>query len=228
MDFQERIDGDIKEAMKARQATRLGVLRMLKSALKNAAIEQGGAEARLDEASAQAVLRKEAKKRQDSIEGFTKGGRQDLADKEQEELGVLSDYLPKQLSPEELEALVSSVMAELGATSKAQMGLVMKAATALVEERLNLRVVAQRREQLNHRLATRQERDLQAFLRHLHQLLNLQAQAVPPHSEAFLQRFHGDAQMIDAFGFLRHATLQLSASLRVTRRAVGQASVSPA
>jgi len=142
MDFQERIDGDIKEAMKARQATRLGVLRMLKSALKNAAIEQGGAEARLDEASAQAVLRKEAKKRQDSIEGFTKGGRQDLADKEQQELGVLSDYLPKQLSPEELEALVSSVMAELGATSKAQMGLVMKAATEQVAGRADGRTVS--------------------------------------------------------------------------------------
>jgi uncharacterized protein len=129
MDFQERIDGDIKEAMKARQATRLGVLRMLKSALKNAAIEQGGAEVRLDEAAAQAVLRKEAKKRQDSIEGFTKGGRQELADKEQEELAVLGDYLPKQLSSEELDALVSGVILELGATSKAQMGVVMKAAT---------------------------------------------------------------------------------------------------
>ena len=129
MDFQERIDGDIKEAMKAKQATRLGVLRMLKSALKNAAIEQGGAEVRLDEAAAQAVLRKEAKKRQDSIEGFTKGGRQDLADKEQEELAVLAAYLPQQLTAAELEALVAGVIAELGATSKAQMGQVMKAAT---------------------------------------------------------------------------------------------------
>ena len=129
MDFQERIDGDIKEAMKAKQATRLGVLRMLKSALKNAAIEQGGAEVRLDEAAAQAVLRKEAKKRQDSIEGFTKGGRQDLADKEQEELAVLAAYLPQQLTAAELEALVAGVIAELGASSKAQMGQVMKAAT---------------------------------------------------------------------------------------------------
>lgn len=129
MDFQERIDGDIKEAMKARQVTRLGVLRMLKSSLKNAAIELGGAETRLDEAAAQAVLRKEAKKRQDSIEGFTKGGRQDLADKEQEELAVLGDYLPKQLTSGELEALVSGIISELGATSKAQMGMVMKAAT---------------------------------------------------------------------------------------------------
>lgn len=142
MDFQERIDGDIKEAMKAKQASRLGVLRMLKSALKNAAIEAGGADVRLDAAAAQAVLRKEAKKRQDSIEGFTKGGRQDLADKEQEELEVLSAYLPQPLSPEELEALVSAVIAELGASSKAQMGQVMKAATEKAAGRVDGRVLS--------------------------------------------------------------------------------------
>lgn len=129
MDFQARIDSDIKDAMKAKQATRLGVLRMLKSALKNASIEQGGAEARLDDAAAQAVVRKEAKKRQDSIEGFVKGGRQDLADKEQEELGVLADYLPKPFTAEELEALVTEAIAAAGATSKAQMGQVMKLVT---------------------------------------------------------------------------------------------------
>lgn len=129
MDFQDRIDADIKEAMKAKQTMRLGVLRMLKSALKNAAIEQGGAEVRLEEAAAQAVLRKEAKKRQDSIEGFEKGGRQELADKEREELAVLSDYLPKPLTAQELEALVGEILTELGATTKAAMGQVMKLAT---------------------------------------------------------------------------------------------------
>jgi hypothetical protein len=127
MDFQERMDSDIKEAMKARDAGRLGVLRMLKSSLKNAAIEAGGADVRLDEGAAQAVLRKEAKKRQDSIEGFVKGGRQDLADKEKEELVVLEAYLPKQLTDGELDAMVSEVISTLGATSKAQMGQVMKA-----------------------------------------------------------------------------------------------------
>lgn len=129
MDFQERIDGDIKAAMKARDAARLGVLRMLKSALKNAAIEKGGAEARLEDAAAQAVVRKEAKKRQDSIEGFLKGGRQDLAEVEKAELLVLEAYLPAQLSPEELAVLVREAIAESGATTKAQMGLVMKIAT---------------------------------------------------------------------------------------------------
>ena len=129
MDFQEQIDSDIKEAMKAKQTARLGVLRMLTSALKNAAIELGGAEVRLDAAAAQAVLRKEAKKRQDSIEGFSKGGRQDLADKEQEELLVLNAYLPQPLSPAELQTVVDAAIAELGATSKAQMGAVMKLAS---------------------------------------------------------------------------------------------------
>ena len=129
MDFQDRIDADIKEAMKAKQTMRLGVLRMLKSALKNVAIELGGADVHLDEAAAQAVLRKEAKKRQDSIEGFLSGGRPELAEKEREELAFLADYLPKPLSADELDALVSGAIAELGATSKASMGQVMKLAT---------------------------------------------------------------------------------------------------
>lgn len=128
MDFQARIDNDLKEAMKAREAERLGVLRMLKSALKMASIEQGGAEARLDNASALAVVRKELKKRQDSIAGFEKGNRPDLAAKEKSEAEILQSYLPQPLSPEELHALVTAVIAELGATSKAQMGQVMKVA----------------------------------------------------------------------------------------------------
>lgn len=126
MDFQARIDSDLKEAMKARQPERLNVLRMLKSSLKNAAIELGGAEARLDEDAASAVLRKEVKKRQDSIEGFTKGNRPELAAKEVSELEYLTVYLPAQLSPAELDALVAECIAEAGATSKAQMGAVMK------------------------------------------------------------------------------------------------------
>jgi uncharacterized protein YqeY len=142
MDFQDRIDADIKEAMKAKQAMRLGVLRMLKSALKNAAIEQGGADVRLDEAAAQSVLRKEAKKRQDSIEGFQSGGRPELAEKEREELAVLADYLPKPLTAEELDALVTGVIAELGATSKAAMGQAMKLATEKAAGRVDGRALS--------------------------------------------------------------------------------------
>lgn len=128
MDFQSRIDNDLKEAMKARQAERLGVLRMLKTALKNASIEQGGAEARLNDADALVVVRKEVKKRQDSAESFEKGNRPELAAKEKAEIEVLSAYLPQGLSPDELQKLVAACIAEAGATSKAQMGQVMKLA----------------------------------------------------------------------------------------------------
>src|SRR3954465_7692303 len=115
MDFQARIDDDLKSAMKAREAERLGVLRMLKSALKLASIEQGGAEARLNDADALAVVRKEVKKRQDAIEGFEKGNRPELAAKERAEIEVLSAYLPQQLSPDELQKLVAACIAESGA-----------------------------------------------------------------------------------------------------------------
>ena len=128
MSFQERIDNDIKEAMKARQAERLGVLRMLKSSLKNLAIEKGGVAFVLSEPDALAVVRKELKKRQDSIESFTKGNRPELAAKEKAESEILETYLPQALSADELQQLVAAAIAEAGATSKAQKGAVMKIA----------------------------------------------------------------------------------------------------
>jgi len=128
MSFQAQIDQDLKEAMKAKQAERLGVIRMLKSALKNLAIEKGGIDFVLDDATALSVVRKEMKKRQDSIEGFEKGNRPDLAAKEKAEAEILAAYLPKPFTPEEIAALVKDAIAEVGATSKAQMGAVMKVA----------------------------------------------------------------------------------------------------
>ncbi len=142
MDFQSRIDNDLKEAMKAKQADRLAVIRMLKSALKLAAIEQGGAEARLEDAAALAIVRKELKKRQDSIEQFTRGGRPDLAEKERAEATILETYLPQGLSADELVALVRAAIAEAGATSKAQMGAVMKIAVARAAGRADGRVLS--------------------------------------------------------------------------------------
>lgn len=128
MNFWSQLDTDIKEAMRARETERLGVLRMLKSTLKATAFEKGVEDAALDEATIMAVLRKEMKKRQDSIESFEKGGRPELAEKEKSEAVHLAVYLPKPLSPDEVEALVKAVVAEVGATSKAQMGAVMKLA----------------------------------------------------------------------------------------------------
>ena len=142
MSFQAQIDQDLKEAMKARQAERLGVIRMLKSALKNASIEKGGMDYVLDDPSALAVVRKELKKRQDSIEGFEKGNRPELAAKEKAEAEILAAYLPKPLTSEEVNQLVTAAIAETGATSKAQMGAVMKAATERAAGRADGKVLS--------------------------------------------------------------------------------------
>jgi len=135
MSIQKRIDSDLKDAMRARDATKLGVLRMLKSALKYAAIAKSGVEAELSDAEAAQVIRKQVKQRQDSIESFEKGGRAELANKEKEELSILNAYLPQGMSGDELVKVVRETIAEVGATSKAQMGTVMKALQAKVAGR---------------------------------------------------------------------------------------------
>jgi uncharacterized protein YqeY len=142
MTLQERIDADLKDAMRAKDASRLGVLRMLKSALKYASIEKSG-ENQLDDAAATQVIRKQVKQRQDSIESFEKGGRPELAAKEKEELEILTAYLPKGLSAEELASVVRETIAELGATSKAEMGAVMKALQAKVAGRADGKTLSQ-------------------------------------------------------------------------------------
>ena len=121
--------------MREKNATKLGVLRMLKAAIMNAAIEKSAAQGQLNDADATQVIRKQVKQRQDSIESFEKGGRADLAAKEKEELSILNAYLPQAMSSDELSKLVREAIAEVGATSKAQMGAVMKAAQAKVAGR---------------------------------------------------------------------------------------------
>jgi len=143
MTLEEQIDSDLKGAMRARETQKLGVLRMLKSALKNAAIEKGGASATLEDAEATQVIRKQVKQRQDSIESFEKGGRAELAEKEKAEMAVLQQYLPAAMSEEELARFVREAIAEVGATSKAQMGAVMKALGPKVGGRADGRTVSQ-------------------------------------------------------------------------------------
>ena len=143
MSIQKRIDSDLKDAMRARDATKLGVLRMLKSALKYAAIAKSGAEAELSDAEAAQVIRKQVKQRQDSIESFEKGGRAELANKEKEKLSILNAYLPQAMSGDELTKVVSDTIAEVGATSKAQMGAVMKALQAKVAGRADGKTLSQ-------------------------------------------------------------------------------------
>lgn len=142
MTLNERIDADLKDAMRAKDAGKLGVLRMLKSALKYASIEKSN-ENQLDDAAASQVIRKQVKQRQDSIESFEKGGRPDLATKEKEELEILNAYLPKGLNADELAVLVSEAITEVGATSKAQMGAVMKAVQPKVAGRADGKTLSQ-------------------------------------------------------------------------------------
>ena len=129
--------------MRAKDATTLGVLRMLKSALKYTAIEKSGAQAELSDAEAAQVIRKQAKQRQDSIESFEKGGRAELAAKEKKELSILNAYLPQAMSGDELSKVVRETIAEIGATSKAQMGAVMKALQAKVGGRADGKTLSQ-------------------------------------------------------------------------------------
>jgi len=121
--------------MREKNAMKLGVLRMLKAALMNATIEKSGAQGQLSDADAVQVIRKQVKQRQDSIESFEKGGRPELAAKEKDELSILQSYLPQAMGADEIAKLVRETIAEVGATSKAQMGAVMKAVQAKVAGR---------------------------------------------------------------------------------------------
>lgn len=121
-----RITEDIKTAMKAKDSARLNVLRGLKSALKYAAIEKLGAEGELSDPDAITVVRREIKKRQDSVAQYESGGRPELAETEKAEIAVLETYLPAAMSETEAIALIEAVIAETGATTKKEMGQVMK------------------------------------------------------------------------------------------------------
>jgi uncharacterized protein YqeY len=143
MSIPERIDQEMKDAMRAKQADKLSVLRMLKAAIKNAAIEKGGMSAQLDDTEATAIIRKQVKQRQDAVDSFEKGGRPELADKERAEIEMLQAYLPKALSAEELAALVEEAIKETGATGKAQMGAVMKALQPKVAGRADGKTLSQ-------------------------------------------------------------------------------------
>ena len=127
MAFVDEISAAIAETMRKQDPPRLGVLRMLKAALINREIERGHA---LDDAESRQVVSSLVKQRRDSVEQFTNGGRQDLADKEAAEILVLESYLPPAADPALVERAVVEAIAESGATSAKDMGRVMKAAMA--------------------------------------------------------------------------------------------------
>ena len=128
MSLQSRLAQELKAAMLAKDADRLSTLRLLKSAVGYAQIERQTDH--LSDAEFVVLVQKELKKRRDSIEQFDKGGRPELADKEEKEIPVLEAFLPQPLSSAELDQLVKSVIEELAATSKKDMGAVIKAVQA--------------------------------------------------------------------------------------------------
>ena len=128
MSLQQTIQDEIKKSMLAKDADRLGTLRLLKSALGYLQIEKKADT--LSDADVVAVIQKEIKKRRDSVEQYQAGNRPELAEKEQKEIGVLEVFLPKSFSAEELEKLVRATIQETGAASKKDMGVVIKAVQA--------------------------------------------------------------------------------------------------
>src|SRR4051812_6522121 len=141
MSLQEKLGQEIKSAMLARDADRLGALRMLKSAAGYAQIEKKVET--LPDAEFVTIVQKEIKKRRDSVEQFEKGGRPELAAKEKQEITVLESFLPQPLSPEDLEKLVKETIAETGATSKKDMGSVIKAVQAKAAGRAEGKSISQ-------------------------------------------------------------------------------------
>jgi uncharacterized protein len=124
MSLAEQIEKDVVVAMKAKDAVKVSTLRMLKSALGNYLIQAKKDKA--EDAETLGIIAKQAKQRRESLESFEKAGRQDLADKEKVELGILEAYLPKQMTDDELRAAIQVAIAQSGAKGPADMGKLMK------------------------------------------------------------------------------------------------------
>ena len=122
MSLKDLIVSNMKEAMRAHDAGRLSVIRLLLAAIKQKEVDEQGV---ADDALIQSIVAKLIKQRNDSVQQYLNAGRQDLADKESAEISVLSSYLPEQMTEEEIEQVVGSVMAELGVTGLGAMGKVM-------------------------------------------------------------------------------------------------------
>ena len=135
-----RIEKDFITAYKAREQIRVGVLRMVKTALKNQQVELGRP---LEDPEVLDVLIRQLKQRQESIDQFTAAGRDEMAATEAAEAEIIRSYMPQPLTPEETEALVDAVVAELGASGMADMGRVMGAITASHKGRVDNKAVSQ-------------------------------------------------------------------------------------
>ncbi|MBS4215604.1 MULTISPECIES: GatB/YqeY domain-containing protein [Neobacillus] len=125
MSLLERLNNDMKQAMKNKEKDKLSVIRMIKASIQNEAIKLGVSE--LSDADELTVLSRELKQRKDSLHEFDKAGREDLVEKLRTEIAIVELYMPKQLSEEELSEIVKETIAEVGAKSKTEMGKVMAA-----------------------------------------------------------------------------------------------------
>lgn len=139
MSLYERIENDMKSALKEGDPARLSVLRMLVSAVKTLVIDKNLKSPQ--DADVLQLLQRQVKQHKESVEQFKKGNRQDLADKELKELEILEAYMPKQLSEEELTVIVKEAISDLGAKTKADMGKVMKAVMEKAKGRTDGKVV---------------------------------------------------------------------------------------
>jgi uncharacterized protein len=139
MSLKERITEDMKAAMRAKDAERLGTIRLLTAAMKQKEVDE---RIELDDTAVIGILDKMLKQRKDSIEAFEKAGRQDLADKEKAETAVLQAYLPARLSADEITAQVKAIVAELGAKGPGDMGKVMGAVKAKLAGKADMGLVS--------------------------------------------------------------------------------------
>ena len=140
MTLQERLQDDLKQAMRSRDVIRRSVIRFLRSEIRNQEIAR---QATLDDEGVTEVLGRQAQQRRDSIEAFREGNRQDLVDKEEAELNVILEYLPQQLSGEEISSLARTVIEEVGATGSRDIGKVMGKLMPQVKGKAEGRAVSQ-------------------------------------------------------------------------------------
>lgn len=140
MSVSEKISADYKDALKAGDKNKVSVLRMIKSSMKYKEIDK---KAPLTDEEVQAILMSSVKKAKESIEQYSKAGREDLANKEKEEMLVVQEYLPKQLGEDELRKIVKDVIAEEGASGPKDTGKVMKSAMARLKGQADGKLVSQ-------------------------------------------------------------------------------------
>ena len=140
MSLSENLNTAMKEAMKAKDSLRLSAVRLIRSAIKNREIEE---RRELDDQATIAVLSTLAKQRRDSIEAYRQSGREDLAEKEEKEMAVIQEFLPRQLSEEEIRLIIDKAVNESGAASPRDMGKVMKLVTIETTGRADGRLVSE-------------------------------------------------------------------------------------